>query len=90
MTDALIEAVARALAFHGVIGQPQDQRLIDIATLENIPAARAAIAAIEASGTHVVVPAEPTDEMCEEMHCFHGWPAEAYAAALRSRPKVNT
>lgn len=48
MSDALIEALARA-----IYSKSGDARA----------GARAALAAIEASGTHVVVPVKPTDEM---------------------------
>lgn len=66
--------------------------------------ARAALAAIEASGTHVVVPVEPTDEMLSDADSsiprFEAGPRGdrlmgvdgavlAYAAMLAARPRVT-
>lgn len=77
MTDKLIEAVARAIEEIN----DDDCPTIDIA--------RAALAAIEASGTHRIVPMEPTDEMLEQFKRFYDWPEKAYAEMLRSiQPKV--
>lgn len=59
MTDALVEAVARAL----IAGGPQHY---DEPTAFHLRQARAALAAIEASGTHVVAPKVPTSKMLGE------------------------
>ena len=89
MNEELVEVVARA------IWQPGDS------WTENWPKketkelhrrlARAALAAIEASGTHVVVPVEPTESMVIA-GCRHenmGDMAGRYAAMLAARPKVT-
>ena len=84
MNDKLIEAVARAIHVHcHAMTSPED-------------AARAALAAIEASG-HAIVPVEPTEDMVGEgglARLRHdGHPRDApvvaiYAAMLAARPKV--
>ena len=89
MTDKLIEAVARAMYeskwadWELMASGSQDKWRSD---------ARAAIAAIEASGTHVVVPVEPTETMLgngEFYRSHEGYSmAAAYAAMLAVRPKV--
>ena len=81
MTDKLIEAVARAI--HTGLG--------DISVSGSRHAARAAIAAIEASGTHRVVPVEPTEAMKNALavHLFHIEPEPTYAAMLAAAPKVT-
>jgi hypothetical protein len=58
MTDKLIEAVARAIySSHSMEYDHPSGWSIELES------ARAALAAIEASGTHVVVPVEPTFAM---------------------------
>lgn len=74
MTDALIEAVARA-----------------ICRLDHTPieAARAALAAIEASGW-AVVPTAPTDSMIAAAKANnYAWPACCYDVMLSARPRVG-
>lgn len=56
--EALIEAMARAIQ---EAQTPAEQPFS--AWWDWKPEARAALAAIQASGTHVVVPVEPTNEM---------------------------
>lgn len=88
MTDKLIEAVARAMYeskwgdWDLMASDSQDKWRID---------ARAAIAAIEASGTHAVVPVIPTDRMEETAdRCFDGGmtPTEVWNLMLKNCPKV--
>lgn len=90
MNEALIEAVAKAIG--SVAGDDQkDWRLWE-------EEARAALAAIEASGTHVVVPVHANADMvfaAEELgETMNGgtWPSHpslAYEATLAARPKVT-
>lgn len=92
MTDKLIEAVARAI---------EDINDDDCPTID---IARAALAAIEASGTHVVVPVEPTSQMLGDADSaiprFEAEPSgirlagedgvnDAWKAMLAARPKVQ-
>lgn len=78
MSDKLIEAVAEAIA-----------NLSETYCKSFIEEARAAIAAIEASGTHRVVPVEPTEAMKNALavHLFHIEPEPTYAAMLAAAPK---
>lgn len=77
MTDELVEAVAEAVRVHcHAMTYPKD-------------AARAALAAIEASGTHVVVPTTITQPMLLAAEDDHEtWVTqESWAAMLSARPK---
>lgn len=105
-TEPLIEAIARAIfdaenewrrMQDGLAGQIMDDRCFKVSTVEWQMKARAALLAIEQSGTHCVVPKEPTPEMrlAYENNTYrtrmHGhpfddsWPAVIAAA----RPKVT-
>lgn len=77
MSDSLRELVARALARKRVIeniwrenrGESDEAfiwRAVDHAWRDFLPDADTALAAIEASGTHVVVPVKPTLAMVAE------------------------
>lgn len=85
MTTSLIEAVARAIG--------DFMSSADVALDVHTEAARATLSAIEASGTHVVVPKEPTREMLAE---FEGadvsdWTdvRAGYQDMLSARPRVT-
>lgn len=96
MTDDLIEAVARAMERELGVSFLSHSSYRDIA--------RAALAAIEASGTHVVVPVEPTSQMLGDADSaiprFEAEPSgirlagedgvnDAWKAMLAARPKVQ-
>jgi len=96
MTDALIEAVARALD-QKLYPDMHDPVVSDVGHV----LARAALSAIEASGTHVVVPRELTPTMIETAVVAEtvigpsgtSWKApisHIYAAMLSARPKKIT
>lgn len=94
MADKLIEAMARALfnaenewrkLQEGISGEPMDDRAFKVTIVEWRLKARAALAAIEASGTHVVVPVIPTERM---MYSHRQAGEEVYATILAARPKV--
>lgn len=76
MTTNLIETMARAIRAALLKQSP---------TVED--AARAALSAIEASGTHRVVPVEMTPEMAQA--AGDGFDLECYAAMLAAAPKVT-
>ena len=84
MTDALIEAVARAL--HAKewehVGTNKRAKFGDVDKPYWMESARAAIAAIEASGTHVVVPSALTDQMLSALHDQAAASLEAYGVPL--------
>ena len=100
MTDKLIEAVARAIREQVNI---DDYYGTAVAEEDQTDAAIAAIAAIEASGSHRVVPVEPTAEMATAMLDANIHPphqsdgsvsvraqnAHIYAAMLAAAPKVG-
>ncbi len=79
MSEDLIKAVAAAIDVH-FSGA-------DRAYDEHVACARAALAAIEASGTHCVVPAEATDDMVNATQEGDSC-GSMYAAMLSARPKV--
>jgi hypothetical protein len=101
VTDELVEAVAKAIS---------KRCWYNVDIWGNIPAqgqseyrdlARAALQAIEESGTHVVVPVEVTDDMLNEAQSrlceitnptyFNDYnQAEMFKAMLAARPKVTT
>lgn len=93
MSDDLIEKIARAICVQNLIStrQPTDAATIDAYWQSFKAEARAALSAIEKSGTHVVVPKEPTDEMFanasdspgSRMACQHVW-----ADMLSARPPI--
>lgn len=96
MSEALIDAVARAIY---ETDQPDfaarwgTKRTPDQLQIERgyRTAARAAIAAIEASGTHVVAPAVATDAMIAAARGNnYEWPANCYDVMIDARPKVVT
>lgn len=78
----LIEAVARAICLRTGDNPSEWTDWED--------EARAAIAAIEASGSHRVVPVEPTEEIKNALavHLFHIEPEPTYAAMLAAAPSV--
>lgn len=76
--DKLIEVVARAI--HTGLG--------DISVSGSRHAARAAIAAIEASGTHRVVPVEPTEAMLKALFPY-AMPEQGYKRLLAAAPRVT-
>lgn len=95
MTDELIDAIARAL--HALV-----MDLVDYDTNHHVrefrtDCARAALAAIEASGTHCVVPMTPTEASLDAARDWsikrHGRPignADAigcWSAMISARPK---
>lgn len=94
--EKLIEAVANALR---VSCQQRFDRTWSHDTAEAF--ARAALAAIEASGTHVVVPVETTREMARAGSArqateikagglrFEASASEIYDAMIAARPKVT-
>jgi hypothetical protein len=105
VSPELIEAVAKGL----LEARYRDQnarmnlgitweKLEDAVRQDYREQARAALAAIEASGTHAVAPVEPTREMkqagtvaLQTARVLRSpWPvADAYAAMLAARPKVQ-
>jgi hypothetical protein len=87
--EKLIEAVAGALR---VSCQQRFDRTWSHDTAEAF--ARAAIAAVEASGTHAVVPTEPTPAMYAAMAEAHNTTKPGtfdadWSAFLAARPKVT-
>jgi signal transduction protein with GAF and PtsI domain len=81
VTDELIEAVAKAIRNNPVAARYDNSRNI----------ARAALQAIDESGTHVVVPVEPTGEMGqagENLDLVGLGSRPVYEAMLAARPKV--
>jgi hypothetical protein len=105
VTDELIETVARAItaevrkAEEKVEGR--SSFTVDECWEQYKPEARAALQAIEESGTHVVVPVEVTDDMLNEAQSrlceitnptyFNDYnQAEMFKAMLAARPKVTT
>ena len=98
MSDTLIEAVARAITYVEGCGPLAGCKICADPQREDscLHAARAAIAAIEASGTHRVVPVFPTDTMsaaARNASVANGSPAskgpeDVYAAMLAVAPKV--
>ena len=79
MTDKLIEAVAHAIRHH-FSGA-------DKAYGEHVQCAKDAIAAIEASGTHVVAPLDLTREMAAALR-YPMSVQDGYSAILAARPRV--
>lgn len=81
VTNTLIEAVARGI-YNAMSAASEDQQAQDFAI--------AAIAAIEASGTHRVVPVVPTEKIKDALasHLFHVEPEPTYAAMLAAAPSV--
>jgi hypothetical protein len=89
MSEELIEKIARALErdYHGGFSL-WDQLAYE--TWDEWKAkACIAIAVIEASGTHVVVPVEPTGPMVEMLKTYYDWPVKGFSAAIAARPKVT-
>ena len=90
MSESLRERIARAIedkADAWAAGEGCDE-LLDWAPDYRNALADAALAAIEASGTHVVVPAEPTEEMIEATGIKNRIAARAVIlAALAVRPR---
>ena len=86
MSDELIEAVARAICRQHLLvtRQPDDDKTVAAYLASFVREARAAIAAIEASG-FVVVPLQATPEMLNAGRMFQ----PSYAAMLSARPKVT-
>ena len=89
MTDALVEAVARtAASVNGFLFSGDsiiEHAKINSRAAKFVAGASAALAAIEASGTHVVVPVEPTDVMLDAAEPTHGSRA-CWNAMLAARP----
>lgn len=86
MSDKLIEAVAKAVA-------DSDRMQLDPKVYEPryLRYARAALAAIEASG-YAVVPVEPTEAMLKALNEYAmcaGYIPEGYTAMLSARPEVT-
>lgn len=94
MTDALVEAVARAIFSHEWDGGAAPVFGMDGSRSYWLHASRAALAAIETSGTHVVAPVVATDDMLaaamdarREARSDHHNDDLVYPAMLSARPK---
>ena len=97
MSNDLIEKIARAICVQNLIStrQPTDPATIDAYWQSFKAEARAALSAIEKSGTHVVVPAVATDQMEQVAWSIQPQPTPqqslrmAYAAMLSARPPLT-
>jgi hypothetical protein len=96
MTSPLIEAVARALCKQSFPDYPT--AYVDTMYREHVDAyqrsARIVLEAIEASGTHVLMPTTITQDMREAVRSAGGteavaWANAAYPELLSARPKVG-
>jgi hypothetical protein len=91
VTDELIEVMARAIAKRCWYNVDVWEKIPTQAHSEYRDLARAALQAIEESGTHVVVPTLATHEMTMSMSkafAIRNTASSAYAAMLDARPKV--
>jgi hydrogenase maturation factor len=83
MSEELVEAVARAIGAARLDMRGEGQVVTSVDRI----LARAALAAIESTGTHVVAPVRPTQEM--EVSGRHAYKQDIYRAMLAARPKVT-
>lgn len=92
MTDKLIDAVARLIFKSHDPNCASPWETGDKLHLDYyLYCATEIIEAIDASGTHRVVPVEPTEAMKNALavHLFHIEPEPTYAAMLAAAPKVG-
>lgn len=101
MTDSLIEAMARAMLdwqkefdreqFAEMGLPPPSSRVYKVRHVEWTGYARAALAAIEASGTHVVVPVKLTQEMyAAASYTMEDGVQSHWDDMLAARPRIET
>jgi hypothetical protein len=93
MSEELVNAVARAIYKADLDpSKPRWERLTHLTQELMREEARAALQAIESSGTHVVVPVEPTGEMGqagENLDLVGLGSRPVYEAMIAARPKVT-